>query len=90
VSRIFADFQHPAIQTQEVQHFGGFFRQPIGRKYSIQTVCRRSRRFEAFLYEEARILKFSQIFKIKIKKSKTYSGGCPYQGLTNGTALMQI
>jgi hypothetical protein len=55
VSRIFEEFQHPAIQTKIVQNFGGFFhpikvRQPIGRKESIQNVCRR-RRMEAFLYE---------------------------------------
>ncbi len=57
MSRIFEEFQHPAIQTKIVQHFGGFFhqikvRQPIGRKNSI-TVCRRSRRLEEFLYEAA-------------------------------------
>jgi hypothetical protein len=43
VSRLFEEYQHPAIQTKIVQHFGGFFhqikvRQPIGRKDSIQTV----------------------------------------------------
>ncbi len=58
VCRIFEEFQHPAIQIKRVQSFGGFFHQrkvsqPIGRKDSIQTVCRRSRRFEAFLYEAA-------------------------------------
>jgi hypothetical protein len=31
-----------------------------------------------------------QIFKIKIEKSKTYSGLCPFQGLSNGATLMQI
>jgi hypothetical protein len=45
VSRIFEEFQHPAIQTKEVQHFGRFFDQikvcrPIGRKDSIKTVIR--------------------------------------------------
>jgi hypothetical protein len=57
VSRIFEEFQHPAIQTKIVQHFGGFFHhikvcQPIGRKDSI-TACRKSRRLEEFLYEAA-------------------------------------
>ncbi len=56
VGRIFEKLQHPAIITKIVQHFGGSFqkiivRQPIGRKDSIQTVCRRSGRLEAFLYE---------------------------------------
>ncbi len=41
-----------------VQSFGGYFnqikvRQPIGRKYSIQTVIRTSRRLDSFLYEAA-------------------------------------
>ncbi len=53
--RIFDEFQHPAIQAKIVQHFGGFFHQltvclPIGRKDSVQTVCRRSRKLTAFLY----------------------------------------
>jgi hypothetical protein len=43
VSRIFEEFQHPAIQIKIVQHFGGFFHQiklclPLGRKDSIQTL----------------------------------------------------
>jgi hypothetical protein len=52
------EFQYPAIQTKIVQSFGGFFhqikvRQPIGRKDSIQTIIRRSRRMDSFLYEAA-------------------------------------
>jgi hypothetical protein len=43
MSRIFEEFQYPAIQTKIEQHLGGFFhqikvRQPIGRKDSIQAV----------------------------------------------------
>jgi hypothetical protein len=43
-------FQHPAIQTKVLQHFGGFFHEikvlkPIGRKDSLQTMCPRRRRF---------------------------------------------
>jgi hypothetical protein len=37
-----------------------------------------------------RTWKLFQIFSIEIKKSKTYSGLCPFQGLSNGTTLMQI
>jgi hypothetical protein len=37
-----------------------------------------------------RTLKLFQIFITEIKKSKTYSGLCPFQGLSNGTTLMQI
>jgi hypothetical protein len=37
VSGIFEEFQHPAIHTKIVQHFGGFFRQikvrqPTGKR----------------------------------------------------------
>ena len=58
VSRIFEKFQHPAIQTKIVEHFGGFFhhikvRQPILRKESKQTVIQTSRRLDSFLYEAA-------------------------------------
>ena len=55
VSRIFEENQQPAIQIKIEQPFGRFFQQikvwqPIGRKDSIQTMCRRSRRLETFLY----------------------------------------
>jgi hypothetical protein len=52
------EFQHPAIQTKTVQSFSELFhqikvRQPIGRKDSVQTVIRTSRRLNSFLYEAA-------------------------------------
>jgi hypothetical protein len=76
-----------AIQTQIEQHFGGFFhqikvRQLIRRQDSMQTVIRTSRRLDSFLHEAA------QNFKSEIKKSKTYSGLCPFQDLANGTTPM--
>ncbi len=40
MSRIFEEFQHPAIQTKIVQHFGGFFHQksaPASRKNGFYT-----------------------------------------------------
>jgi hypothetical protein len=40
--------------------------------------------------KQLRTLKLFQIFRTKIKNSKTYSGLCPFQGLSNGTTLMQI
>jgi hypothetical protein len=56
-----------------VQHFGGFFhqikvRQPIGRKDSIQTEYRRSRRLEAFLYLAAQ--NFELFLNIQDQKKK--------------------
>jgi hypothetical protein len=71
--------QQSAIQTKIEQHFGGFFqqikvRQPLGRKDSKQTVIPISRGWIHFCMKRLRTLNSSQIFKIKIKKSKTYSG----------------
>jgi hypothetical protein len=40
--------------------------------------------------EQLRTLKSFQIFKIKNKKIKTYSGLRPFKGLSNDTTLMQI
>ncbi len=40
--------------------------------------------------EQLRTLNSYQIFKIKNKKLKTYSGWCPFKGLSNDTTLMQI
>ncbi len=40
--------------------------------------------------KQLRTLKSFQIFKSETKKSKTYSGRCPFQGLSNGTTLMHI
>ncbi len=37
-----------------------------------------------------RTLTLFQIFSTEIKKSKTYSGWCPFKGLSNGSTLMQI
>jgi hypothetical protein len=73
------ELHHSAIQTNIEEHFGGFFHQikvcqPIGRKDSMQIVIRISRRLDLFLHEAAQNLNSSQIFKIKMKKSKTYSG----------------
>jgi len=73
------EFQDPAIQTKIEQHFGGFFhqinvRQPIGRQDSMQTVNRTSRRLDSFLHEADQNFELFSNFKIKIKKSKTYSG----------------
>jgi hypothetical protein len=51
-------FHHSATQTKIELHFGGFFhqmkvRQPIGRRHSMQTVNRTSRRLGSILHEAA-------------------------------------
>ncbi len=87
-------FHHFATQTKIELHFGGFFhqmkvRQPIGRQHSMQTV-KRAGGWVQFCMKRLRTLKLFQIFSTEIKKSKTYSGWCPFKGLSNGTTLMQI
>jgi hypothetical protein len=58
------------------QHFGGFFRQIKGRQPKERegfytTVCRRSRRLEAFLYLAAQNFElFSNIQDKKLKNQK--------------------
>ncbi len=64
-------------------------RQPIGRKDSIQTVIRTSRRLDSFLYEADQNFEVFFKYSKQIKKSKTFSGWCPFQGLSNGTTHMQ-
>jgi hypothetical protein len=81
VSRIFEEFKRTTIQTKIVQHFGGFFHQikvhrPIGRKYSVQTVCQRSRRLEAFLYEAAQNSEVFSNIQDQNRNRKTYNGLC--------------
>ncbi len=54
------------------QYFGGFFQkikvcQPIGRKDSIQAVCQRMKRLEAFLYSAAYYFELFSKFMIKIE-----------------------
>ncbi len=43
-----------------------------------------------FCMKRLRTSKSFQIFKSEIKISKTYSGWCPFQGLSNGSTLMKI
>ncbi len=43
-----------------------------------------------FCMKRLRTLKSFKIFKSEIKKLKTYSGWCPFKGLSNDTTLMQI
>ncbi len=53
----------------------------------VQPVCEKVVGLEVFLHEALRTLNSFQIFKIKIKKSKTYRGLCHFQGLSNGIPL---
>ena len=67
------ELHHSAIQTKIGQHFGGFFHQikvgqPIGRKDSMQTVIRISRRLDLFLHEAAQ--NFEVVLNIQDQKLK--------------------
>ncbi len=65
VNGLFEEFQHSGIHTKQcIKCLFSFLFQfhqcksapaNIGRKDSIQSVCRRSLRFEAFLYEAAHV-----------------------------------
>ncbi len=59
-----------------------------GRKTGFQT--KQAGGWIHFCMKWLRTLNSYQIFKIKKNISKTYSSWCPYQGLSNGTTLMQI
>ncbi len=65
-------------------------RQPIARQDSMQTVIQTSRRLDSFLHEAAENFEVFSNIQEWIRKSKTYSGWCPFQGLSNGTTLMWI
>jgi hypothetical protein len=82
VCRIFEEFQYPAIQTKIVEHLGGFFHQikvcqPIGRRPEriLHKLCaEEAGGWSYFCMKRIKPLKSFQIFKIKITKSKSYSG----------------
>ncbi len=79
VTRIFEQFQHPAIQTKIVRHFGGYFHQikvhqSIGRKIIYKLCAEEAGGWRHFCMKRVKTFKSFQIYKIKIKKSKTYSG----------------
>jgi hypothetical protein len=77
-SRIFEEFQHSAIQTKKNANTSADFIyqikvcQPIGRKVSIQAICRRMRRLEAILHLAAQ--NFEILSKIKDEKSVNSTG----------------
>ncbi len=78
------ELQYPAIETKIEQHFGKFIhqikvRRPIGRQ---ERWSEQAGGWINFCVKRPRTF---QIFKCEIKKSKTYSGWCPFQGLSNGT-----
>ncbi len=55
----------------------------------MQTMIQTSRRLDSFLHEAAQNFELLSDIQDQ-KKIKTFSGWCPFQGLSNGTTLMQI
>ncbi len=72
-------------QFMFLPHFWSMLRQKRSWSEHMQIVIQTIRRLDSF-----RTFNFYQIFKIKNQKSKTYSGWYPFQGLSNGTTLMQV
>ncbi len=79
--------------TQRTNDVSPAFLEHVWRKRSrfkhMQTVIQTSRKFNSCM-KRLRTLNSYHIFKIKNKKLKTYSGWRPFQGLSNGTTLIQI
>ncbi len=89
------EFWHPAVQTKiEKRNSGGFFHQPANRKTVFQVFhanhdLNKQEVGFIFAWSDSELWSL-QTFKSEIKISKTYSGWCPFQGLSNDTTLMQI
>ncbi len=77
-------------QLISLPHFWSTVRQKISRFEHMQIVIRRSRKIRDLFAWSGWTLKLFQIFRTEIIKSKTCSGWCPFQGLSNGTTLMQV
>ncbi len=82
----------PKGQLMSLPHFWGTVWRKRSRHEHMQTVNRTSRRIRGLFARSGSKKKLNsyQIFKIKNKKLKTYSGWCPFKGLSNDTTLMQI
>ncbi len=64
-----------------------------GKDRGLSTCKPRSKQAGGWIHscmKQLRTLNYYQIFKFKIKKSKTYGDWCPFQGPSNGTTLIQI
>ncbi len=54
----------------------------------MQTMIQTSRRLDSFLHDASQNFEVFSNIQEWNKKSKTYRGWCPFQGLSNGTTLM--
>ncbi len=82
INRIFKEFQHHALQTNIVNHFGGFFHQtkvhqPIGCKDFIQTVIRISTEAGGCIHFCMKRLRTLMSFKYSKLKYWYYSNADP-------------
>jgi hypothetical protein len=85
-------FHHSATWTKIELHFGGFFQ--CASQLEDRILCKpwteQAGGWIPFCMKRLRTLNSYQIFKIKNRKLKTYSGWCPFKELSNDTTLMQI
>ncbi len=78
-------------QLISIPHFWSTVRRKRSRFGHMQTVIRTSRRIRGlFAWSSSELWSCFRYSELKSKKSKTYSVLCPFQGLFNGTTLMQI
>jgi hypothetical protein len=80
---MFEENQQPQIQTKKEQPFGRFFqqikvRQPIEERILYKPGSQQAGGWIHFCMKRLITLTSFQIFKIKIKKSETYSDCCPF------------
>jgi hypothetical protein len=92
VSRI---FQHPAIQTKwsiPLAEFSTNKSVLANRKKGFYTYRDPNKQEVGFIFvwSGSELWSLSNYSKLKYKKSISYSGWCPFQGLSNGITLMQI
>ncbi len=86
---------HTSRNPKNNWYLSHIFGARFGEKDCGLSTCKpwteQARGLEAFLHESAQNFEvISQKLKTNIKKWKTYSGWCPFPGLSNGTTLMQI
>ncbi len=83
-----------AIQRKNNWYLSCIFGARFGKKDRGLGTCKQwseqAGGLEAFCMKRLRTLKLFHLFITEIKKSKTYNGWCPFQGLSYGTTLMQI
>ncbi len=81
----------PKDQLMSLPHLWSMVWRKRSQLEHMQTVNRTSRRIRGlFAWSGSELWTLIKYSRSKIKKLKTYSGWCPFKGLSNDTTLMQI